>query len=310
MTSGNPWAIEAEKLKVSFRSHRGRRVEAVAGLDMRITAGEVVGFIGPNGAGKTTTIKVLMGFLLPTSGDVRVFGERPGPIATRRRIGYLPEVARYYPFLSAREALHLYASLDGIPVSQRGATVNRLLERVGLGGRADDRLAGYSKGMLQRVGIAQAIMGDPDLLLLDEVTSGLDPVARHDLRSLLMDFKERGKTVFFSSHELTEVAMLCDRILILDEGRVREENTLDEMLRESRVIVLRVSHSDSPPDTPLGVTMRGSDDGVFEYAIGNWDTATTWRKLLEEAGATVLDMREEHPSLEDYFVSKIGHKVT
>jgi ABC-2 type transport system ATP-binding protein len=309
MNKAASFVIEIADLRVAFTSRKGR-IAAVDGLHLRVSEGEVVGFIGPNGAGKTTTIKVLMGFLPPEGGQVRVFGEEPGTVAARRRIGYLPEVARYYPFLSARETLQLYATLSGLPRARRTAAVEGLLEKVGLLHRAGDRLSGYSKGMLQRLGIAQAILGEPDLLILDEVTSGLDPVARHDLRTLLLGFKQQGKTVFFSSHELSEVAMLCDRILILDEGRIREENTLDEMLRAARTILLRMRRPAPPQELPPGVVLRGSADGVHVYAVDNWETAQRWQATLENQGAEVLEVREEPISLEDYFVRKIGHKVT
>lgn len=252
--------IDVENLRVTFKTHRGRTLTAVDGLNLSISEGEVVGFVGPNGAGKTTTIKVLMGFLKPGAGTVRVFGETAGTVASRRRIGYLPEVALYYPFLSAREALRLYAKLAEIPRQQREETVTGLLEEVGLTGRGKERLNGYSKGMLQRVGIAQAIMGEPDLLILDEVTSGLDPVARHDVRRILMQFKDKGKTVFFSSHELTEVALLCDRVILLDKGKLVEEGNLSALLASSDM------------------------------------------ERPESSGQPV--------SLEDYFVRKLGHKVS
>ena len=309
MIESSPFVIEITGLRVTYKT-RKNRITAVDGLDMRVRRGEMVGFIGPNGAGKTTTIKVLMGFTPRDAGTVRICGEEPGAVGARRRIGYLPEVARYYPFLSAREALRLYATLNGIPRHKRGAAVDELLQKVGLRERAHDRLSGFSKGMLQRIGIAQAIMGAPELLLLDEVTSGLDPVARNDLRTLLMGFRQQGKTVFFSSHELSEVAMLCDRILILDEGHILEENTLDEMLCASRSILLRAAHTGAPTELPAGVTLRSSNNGVHEYATDNWDVASAWRAQLDHIGADVLEVREERPSLEDYFVSKIGHKVT
>jgi len=230
MSSNETSVIEVDGLDVHFKTAAGRKVVAVDGLDLSVKRGEVVGFIGPNGAGKTTTIKVLMGFMQPAHGTVRLFGKPAGSISARRRIGYLPEVALYYPFLTAREALRLYAKLTGIARGRRESVIDELIEQVGLRGRDSERLGGYSKGMLQRIGIAQAMMNEPDLLILDEITSGLDPVARHDVRAILMSYKEKGKTVFFSSHELTEVALLCDRIILLDNGKIIEENELEQLL--------------------------------------------------------------------------------
>jgi ABC-2 type transport system ATP-binding protein len=300
--------IEVADLHVSFKTPSGRPVAAVDGLDLSVRRGEVVGFIGPNGAGKTTTIKVLMGFVKPSRGNVRLMGEPAGSVAARRRIGYLPEVALYYPFLSAREALRLYAKLADIPRPLRDEAISALIERVGLAGRDRERLSGFSKGMLQRVGIAQAIMGEPDLLILDEVTSGLDPVARHDVRRILMEFKEKGKTVFFSSHELTEVALLCDRIVLMDEGKTVEESDLHSMLASAHCVVLRVQHQGGALEKE-GIMARMSKNGAHVYAADDWETAKAFQSQVEAQGGKVLESYEEPLSLEDYFVRKLGHKV-
>ncbi len=300
--------IDIENLHASFRTPSGRTVTAVDGLSLSVNRGEVVGFIGPNGAGKTTTIKILMGFLQPTQGKAHLFGEAAGSIAARRRIGYLPEVALYYPFLSARETLQLYAKLADIPRARREETVSSLLEQVGLHGRDRERLSGFSKGMLQRVGIAQAIMGEPDLLILDEVTSGLDPVARHDVRRILMEFKAAGKTVFFSSHELSEVALLCDRIVLLDEGKILEESTLRELTASTRCVVVRTRHNGQTFDGG-GIVARVLNEDSQVYTAASWKEAQELQKRIEASGGEVLEIFEESMSLEDYFVCKLGHKV-
>ncbi len=300
--------IDIENLHASFRTPSGRTVTAVDGLSLSVNRGEVVGFIGPNGAGKTTTIKILMGFLQPTQGKAHLFGEAAGSIAARRRIGYLPEVALYYPFLSARETLRLYAKLADIPRARREETVSSLLEQVGLHGRDRERLSGFSKGMLQRVGIAQAIMGEPDLLILDEVTSGLDPVARHDVRRILMEFKAAGKTVFFSSHELSEVALLCDRIVLLDEGKILEESTLRELTASTRCVVVRTRHNGQTFDGG-GIVARVLNEDSQVYTAASWKEAQDLQKRIEASGGEVLEIFEESMSLEDYFVCKLGHKV-
>lgn len=310
MTHEPPHIIEIKNLHVEFKMPMGRRVTAVGGLDLSIKQGEVVGFIGPNGAGKTTTIKVLMGFIKPTRGDVRIFGDVVGSVSARRRIGYLPEVAVYYPFLTAREVLRLYAKLAEIPRGRRESVLSDLITKVGLDGRDRERLSGFSKGMLQRIGIAQAIMGEPDLLILDEVTSGLDPVARHDVRTILMNFKAQGKTVFFSSHELTEVALLCDRIILLDEGKIVEEDNLGHMLASLKCVVIRVRHDGLADDLPDNVVARTIGEGIQVYLADSWEIAQVLRARLEAQGAKILDVKEEPPSLEDYFVRKLGHKTT
>ena len=233
-------ALEIEHLRVVFGgTRRQREIVAVDDLSLSVNEGEVVGFIGPNGAGKTTTIKTLMGFIFPTSGKASVLGYEAGSNMAKSRTGYLPEVALYYPFMTAEEILRLYGRLQGFRRKEIKELIPGLMSRVGLTGFEQLRLKNFSRGMLQRVGLAQAIMGEPDLLILDEVTSGLDPVGRRDLRDILRGFKSRGKTVFFSSHELSEVAKLCDRVILIDEGRVIQEKSMQEILnREGQKVSL------------------------------------------------------------------------
>ncbi|MCP4641640.1 MAG: ABC transporter ATP-binding protein [bacterium] len=304
-------AIEVRDLHVDFKGRRGQIVHAAAGLNIRVEQGDVVGFIGPNGAGKTTTIKVLLDFVKPTKGETRLFGNRTASVENRRRIGYLPEVALYYPFLTAREALGLYAKLVDIPSGERPRVVSGLLERVGLAARGDDRLRTFSKGMLQRVGIAQAIMNEPDLLILDEVTSGLDPVARYDVRRILQGFKDRGKTVFFSSHELTEVTRLCDRIVLVDEGRVIEERRVPELLASVKRYSIVARTSGRPLPVPDGIERTpNAEEGVDGFVTSDASAHDALMEALRSNGMSVLEDRRESGSLEEYFVGRIGHKTT
>ncbi len=191
---------------------------AVDNLSLTVHPGEILGFLGTNGAGKTTTIKMLLGLLSPDSGCVRVLGGDPCSPAARRRIGYMPETATYYPYLNLRELLFFYGGLCGMPRAAIRARADVLIERVGLGTAAGRLLRTYSKGMLQRAGIAQALLHDPDLLILDEPLTGLDPLARSHFRDMILDLREQGKTVFFSSHELSEAELICDRVAILKQG--------------------------------------------------------------------------------------------
>jgi ABC-2 type transport system ATP-binding protein len=200
-------------------------------LSFTVRPGEVIGFLGPNGAGKSSTIKAIMGFVEPGAGEVRIFGHDAGSVAAREHIGYLPEVALYYPFLTPMETLRLYGTLQGIPKKELREQSMELLRRVGLEGSEKRQLKTFSKGMQQRLGIAQALLGSPKLLVLDEVTSGVDPIGRRHLRTLLGEVKAAGTTIFFSSHELDEVAQLCDRVLLLHGGRLVEERQMDERLR-------------------------------------------------------------------------------
>lgn len=302
--------IEIENLVIDYRTESGKQIRAVDGLDLTVQRGKVVGFIGPNGAGKSTTIKVLMGFRRQSSGSVRIFGLEPGDVRARRRIGFLPEVALYYPFLTARETLRMFAKLREIPRAEREPMIDTLLKKVGLTGRDREPVKGFSKGMLQRVGIAQAIMGEPDLLILDEVTSGLDPVARYDMRRILLDFKAKGKTVFFSSHELSEVTQLCDRIILIDEGRVIEQDTLEALVSKFTHEIIRVEGMTIPDDLPEGVYVHSVSGGETSFTAETEAGRESLNAMLEAMGVQVLERREEPGSLEDFFVAKIGHKVT
>jgi ABC-2 type transport system ATP-binding protein len=224
--------IEVDQLVVDYgkgsKAHR-----AVDGISFSVREGECVGFIGANGAGKSTTIKTLMGFMFPSSGRAGVFGARAGTPESRRRIGYLPEVALYYPFMKARELLELYGGLGGLSRVDIRARVPGILEKVGLSDQGESLLRSFSKGMQQRLGIAQSLITEPDLLIYDELNSGLDPLGRVDLREVLLDLKSQGRTIFFSSHELNEVENLCDRVIMIHRGRLLKNAPLAEIQEET-----------------------------------------------------------------------------
>lgn len=194
-------------------------VKAVENLTLSLGKGEVTGFLGTNGAGKTTTIKMLIGLIRPTSGTVRLLGGDPSDAATRERIGYMPEMAYYYPYLNVRELLSFYGGICGMDKKTVRSRTDELLEEVELTEAAKRPLKTYSKGMLQRAGIAQALLNDPDLLILDEPFTGLDPLARIHFRELLKRLRGKGKSIFFSSHELGETELLCDNVAIMKKGR-------------------------------------------------------------------------------------------
>lgn len=302
--------IEIKDLVVEYKTDGGKTIRAVDGLNLTVRRGEVVGFIGPNGAGKSTAIKVLMGFRKPTAGTVRVMGLPAGHMSGRRHVGFLPEVALYYPFLTARETLRMFAKLREIPKREREAVIDELLAKVKLTGRDREPVRGFSKGMLQRVGIAQAIMGEPDLLILDEVTSGLDPVARYDVRRVLMDFKAKGKTVFFSSHELSEVTMLCDRVILIDEGRVLVEDQLAALSGAMRRHIVKVDGLHSPAELPADVFIHAVSNGQTTFSAENAGARDALVAHLATLGIEPQNTYEEPGSLEDFFVHSIGHKVS
>ncbi|MFP4380575.1 MAG: ABC transporter ATP-binding protein [Candidatus Sumerlaeia bacterium] len=220
--------IDVENLAVQYKAKSGT-VQAVKGISFKVNEGECVGFIGPNGAGKSSTIKCLMGFHFPESGSIRVFGKQAGTVESKLRIGYLPEVTLYYPFLKATEMLKLYGGLQRVSRAELKERIPELLEAVGLGQVGDRLIREYSKGMQQRLGIAQALIARPDCLIFDELSSGLDPVGRYDLREVLLKLKEQGVTIFFSSHELYEVEALCDRVIAIHQGRLLFDKPLEEL---------------------------------------------------------------------------------
>src|SRR2546430_994938 len=202
---------------------------ALTGLSMTVPRGEVFGFLGPNGAGETTAVKLLLGLLKPSSGEGWLLGRPVGDLRTRSRIGYLPELFRYQGWLSAAEVLALHCELAPLPRSSWKDEINATLETVGLSDRANDRVGTFSKGMQQRLGLGAALLGEPELVFLDEPTSALDPVGRHDVREIIRGLASRGTAVFLNSHLLSEVEQVCDRVAVVDHGRVIASGTMDEL---------------------------------------------------------------------------------
>lgn len=221
--------IEITGLHVRFAAHGGA-VDALRGLNLRVAQGSVVGFLGPNGAGKTTTIHVLLGFISPTSGSARIFGCDSGSSMARERIGYLPEHPVTYGFLSGRELLTMAGRLFRMNRPALKAATEKVLAMVDMTAAADRRIATYSRGMLQRIGLAQALINDPDLVILDEPTGGLDPLGRADVRKIIAGLRAAGKTVFFSSHELSEVELVCDHVAIMAKGSLVAEGAVSSLV--------------------------------------------------------------------------------
>jgi ABC-2 type transport system ATP-binding protein len=225
--------LKTENLRVEYRTREvGQEVKrALKGLNLAVRPGEVFGFLGPNGAGKTTTMNVLLGFVNATAGDAWLFGVNVREPIARQRIGYLPEQTYYYKFLSAEELLRFYARIFRIPKGEVDSRIDAVLKLVELEHARKRQIKTYSKGMQQRVGLAQALINNPDLLILDEPTSGLDPVGRMKVREIILRLKNEGKTVFFSSHELGEVESVCDRVAILTQGELKAEGAVEELVR-------------------------------------------------------------------------------
>jgi ABC-2 type transport system ATP-binding protein len=226
--------LEIEDLRVEYRSRAFGQAPKVAlkGLNLSVNQGEVFGFLGPNGAGKTTTMNVLLGFVNATAGAAYLFGVNVNEPIARQRIGYLPELTYYYKFLSAEELLRFYARIFGIPRKETEKRIDELIKLVELEHARKRPIKTYSKGMQQRVGLAQALINNPDLLILDEPTSGLDPIGRMKVREIIQRLKNEGKTVFFSSHELGEVETVCDRVAILYQGELKVEGKVSDLMQK------------------------------------------------------------------------------
>ncbi|MCA9440855.1 MAG: ABC transporter ATP-binding protein, partial [Candidatus Omnitrophica bacterium] len=288
-----------EDLVVEY-GKKNKKTRAVNGMTFSVQEGECVGFVGPNGAGKSTTIKAIMGFLFPTSGTLKVFEEKAGTVASRERIGYLPEVALYYPFMKARELLELYGGLHRMGRSELRERIPRILTEVGLGGKDEVLLKNFSKGMQQRLGIAQAIIADPELLVFDELSSGLDPIGRHDLREVLIRLKQRGKTIFFSSHELTEVEDLCDRVLMVHKGRCIEQKKVSELIHPLNRFTIRFTAKEGTAVGDLiGALGRlTQENGHYNCEVVGAEEYASTLKRLADSGATIVEAHTEHVSLE------------
>jgi ABC-2 type transport system ATP-binding protein len=234
--SGEVPAIHA----VELTKHYGH-IEALAGLSMSVPRGEIFGFLGPNGAGKTTAVKLLLGLTSPTAGDAWLLGEPVGRASGRRHVGYLPELFRYPAWLTPSEVLRFHCRLIDLPRAGRDGEIESALTTVGLHQRANDRVGTFSKGMQQRLGLAVAMLGDPQVVFLDEPTSALDPVGRHDVREIIRALRTRGTAVFLNSHLLSEVEQVCDRVAVVDRGRVVAAGTLDEILGGGVAVRLQVT---------------------------------------------------------------------
>jgi len=299
------YAIETDHLRKIYRSRlRKQVVVAVDSLDLRVPQGCVFGFLGPNGAGKTTTIMMLLGNVYPTSGSFRIFGSSISNMDVRRRIGFLPEKFQFHELLTAEELLWFHGRLAGMDRHLLARRVPEVLEQVGLSERARSRVREFSKGMQQRLGIAQAILHDPDLIILDEPTSALDPLGRRDVRDLILHLKSQGKTVFLNSHLLSEVEMVCDEVAILRGGKVQRQGDLDMLLQLHPVVdvELRVP-SERVMQAVRAISAVLSQDGTrFTAEVQSDEDIPALARCIVEAGGDIMRFVPRRESLEDLFV--------
>ena len=307
-------AIRTEALtkhyKVGF--WRPRPYLALDSLTLRVGPGEVFGFLGPNGAGKTTTLKLLMQLIFPTSGSAEILGKPVGDLAVKRRISYLPENPYFYDYLTAEELLQYFASLFGYSSNDRRERTARLLDEVGIGAERRLQLRKFSKGMLQRVGIAQALINDPEVIFLDEPMSGLDPLGRREIRELILRLRDRGCTVFVSSHVLSDAETLCSRVAILAKGRLVASGELSEMLafraRGWELVVSGLSDAALAAAKARGDVIRATAVGEDRYALELPLTPPPERTLaaLVAQGASLVSLTPVRATLEDFFVKQVS----
>ena len=287
---------------------RGKERLAVDHLTLDVEEGIIFGFLGPNGAGKTTTIKMLLGLIFPTEGRAELLGKPVGDLAVRREISYLPESPYFYDYLSGAELLNFYAKLFGLNADERGKRIRRLLQLVGL---PEDRkpLREYSKGMLQRIGIAQALINEPRLLFFDEPTSGLDPIAHIEIRDVILKLKEEGKTVFTSSHQLSDVEMICDEVAIIHRGRLMKRGNVDDLLSGSEVEII----VDAPGEELSGKLQRMAQRAVVQedrVLLYSSDEAAVGQMIdaVRASRARLVSVIPQRQSLESIFMETIKDK--
>jgi len=301
-------AIQARGLRKVYRSGFFRRkFVGLEGLDLEVETGECFGYIGPNGAGKTTTIKLLMGLNFPTGGSATVLGQPVGSLEARRRIGYLPERPYFYDYLTAEEFLHFYGSLHGMSRAARCRKIDELLPLVHMERARNIQLRKFSKGMLQRVGLAQALINDPELVVLDEPSSGLDPMGRMLIRDIIRGLKDKGVTILLCSHILTDVEQVCDRVALIKNGRIQQIAGVDALVGEA-IHAVEVTLEELPAniagDLGFGKPLdSGADRAIFEVADS--EQANALVKAAIARGARVASVVPRRESLEQLFVDEM-----
>jgi ABC-2 type transport system ATP-binding protein len=300
-------AIEILDLEKSYLVGFWRKRPKVGLRPLRLTIeeGEVFGFLGPNGAGKTTTLKLLMGLVFPTAGTARILGHEIDDPRVKSQIGFLPEQPYFYDHLSARELLNYYAQLSGVPAKSRSERVEQMLTRVGLSDSAGMQLRKFSKGMLQRVGLAQAILHNPKVVFLDEPMSGLDPMGRREVRDLIQELRHEGKTVFFSTHILSDAEALCDRVGVIHQGELRGVGAIADLTsqRHGKIEIIFYAQNVPASLTSLGAEARIS--GSIVNAVLPEEQQDAALEVLRRERIKLISLTPVRSSLEDYYIQKM-----
>ena len=307
--SADPNAGYAKAIEINHLVKKYKSVVAVNDISLDVYEGEIFGFLGPNGAGKTTTIKTLLGLIFPTAGEVRVLGKPASDIDVKQQISYLPESPYFYEHMSAREVVGFYGSLFGLSGATKDKRVDYLLDLVGLQAAGKKPLRAFSKGMLQRVGIAQALINDPKVLFFDEPTSGLDPVAHRDIRDLILHLKSEGRTLFLSSHQMSDVEMVCDRVSILNRGKIRRLGHVEDLIAGAHIEIIadNVRADESRMDHLRAITTSVEQVGnkliiQADASIASKNQVLDWVRAV---GGDVLEMTQTRRTLEDIFYETV-----
>jgi len=298
--------LEVKDLRKVF--HIGffrKRVEAVNGASFKVNRGEIFGLLGPNGAGKTTTIKAILRLIFPTKGEIRIFGRDASDREATKRIGYMPENPYVYQYLTPIEFLDLCGRLVGIAKKDRRNRSEQMIDKVGLRDAIDRPIGKFSKGMMQRIGLGQALLHDPELLMLDEPMSGLDPIGRKEVRDLLLEQRNRGKTLLFTSHILSDVEMLCDRVVIMQKGRITSEGQVHDLLASAaQRVEIRLSEASRALKDSLGSrgTVVEDADGRITLRVEGDEAVAEILRISNAAGARLEAMIPERQTLENLFL--------
>ncbi len=303
-------AIDVKDLTKTYRTPLARRkVEALRGVSFSVERGHIFGFVGPNGAGKTTTIRTLMGLIRPTTGTAMILGHAVPSRQARFKVGFLPESPYFYDYLTVGELLDLAGRLFGLSASVRKQRAGELIARVGLERAQSQSLKKFSKGMLQRAGLAQALMNDPELVVLDEPMSGLDPIGRKEVRDLIVELRDQGKTVFFSTHILSDVEAITDRVAIIARGQLQAHGTPNELVRKTILgidVTVRL-----PTDVELGELTAGADrvrrhGAELSLTLPADADVDAWLTRAHAAGAKIVQVTPRHETLEDLFLREVA----
>ncbi len=302
-------AIDVRDLQKTYRTPFARRkVEALRGVSFEVQRGHIFGFVGPNGAGKTTTIRTLMGLIRPTGGSASILGQNIPSRAARYKVGFLPESPYFYDYLTVGELLDLAGRLFGVPGPLRKQRADELIVRVGLDRARTQSLKKFSKGMLQRAGLAQALMNDPELVVLDEPMSGLDPIGRKEVRELILSLRDQGKTVFFSTHILSDVEAITDRVAIIARGKLQAHGTPSELVQQTILgtdVMIRL-----PTEVDVTNLTEGADrvrrmGEELSMTLTSEADVDAWISRAHAAGAKVVQIAPRHETLEDLFLRRV-----